>query len=82
MPLKKQDGKQVEKRLPIGFKTDYSKQGVSELKQRGQGKTKTVYKDRHTIDHNGKRYTLKGVNNFIGIYSKRVDLAETKEKKP
>jgi hypothetical protein len=50
-----------------------------------QGKThssKTVFvKDDHTIAHNGKRYTLRDVNNFISIYDKRVKEAANRGNK-
>jgi predicted PurR-regulated permease PerM len=77
-------------RALMGFHSGHEKQGGNVLQQKGSSKTKTIFlKDKHTIEHKGKRYTLKDVNNFINIYEKRVkesmkkgkmDLASSRKK--
>ena len=65
-------------RQQIGFKTNTPKQAENKLKQ-GKTHIKTVVIDNtKTIEHNGKHYTMDGVNNFIRIYQKRVNEAHTK----
>ena len=64
----------VNSREFIGFKIGHGKQEPSQLQQETQQKTKTVYlADKHTIEHKGKRYTLRDVNNFVSIYETRVN---------
>lgn len=60
-------------RNQIGFKVGQQKQSETELQQGFPPKTKTVFvEDKKTVYHNGKYYTLQGVNNFISIYQKRL----------
>ncbi len=73
--------KQADIRNQIGFKSGSDKPAKSQLEQKETDKTKTVLvQDKHTIEHNGKRYTLNDVNNFINIYSKRVEEAKKNDK--
>jgi len=75
-------------RNQIGFKTNPHKQSKSLLEQEKTDIKTIVIDDRKTILHNGKYYTLEGVNNFINIYQNRVkgalqkgrsDLANSRE---
>lgn len=73
--------KQADIRNQIGYKTSNTKEPQDQLVQKETYKTKTVLiQDKHTIEHNGKRYTLNDVNNFINIYSNRVKEAQKKGK--
>lgn len=68
-------------RNQIGFKSKQEKERANQLEQKEIYKTKTVLvQDKHTIEHNGRRYTLSDVNNFINIYSNRVAEAQKKGK--
>ena len=68
-------------RNQIGFKTKQDKQSKPLLQHKKTPITNTVFiRDKHTIEHNGKRYTLNDVNNFINIYTKRVKEATEKGK--
>ena len=63
-------------------KPSVKKQPKTKLKQE-QTATKTIFvEDKKTIEHNGKYYTLEGVNNFINIYQKRVADANKKNNVP
>lgn len=77
-----QNGKHYpEVRNQIGFKIGQHKQPEIQLQQAVSEKTKTVFvEDRKTVFHNGKYYTLQGVNNFISIYQKRLDESSGKGK--
>lgn len=65
-------------RNQIGFKTSDSKQPKTQLKQEKTHIKTIVIDNTKTIEHNGKHYTMDGVNNFIRIYQKRVAEAQTK----
>lgn len=68
---------ETKNRPPIGFKTDVEPNKKTQSRQIVNTKTAT---DKHTIEHNGKRYSLKEVNNFVQIYQKRYLKAMEEDK--
>lgn len=69
-------------RLPIGFYTPQQRENHKKnLWQQQLTHTTTtikVYDDRYTIEHNGKRYNMARLNNFINEYQNRI--GESKKK--
>jgi hypothetical protein len=67
-----------EKPSTIAKEKSLSKQEDNNGKTMVENRVETVYTDGFTIDHNGKRYTLKDVQNFISIYTRRHNEAKRK----
>ena len=65
------NGNTFENSYEIGFKVNKSKHLKKVSKQFEEGEPATI-NEKHTINHKGKRYTLRDVNNFISIYERRM----------